>query len=288
MSPNSLAGLDGYVAGLLLLAAVLHASWNALVKMSSDRLLTQALVIGTGSVVAALAVPFVAVPLPAAWPCVALSVVAHTGYYAFLVQGYEHGDLSQVYPLARGVAPLLVALMAALLVGETLGPVQSAGVVLVSLGIASLAFFGNGRGPRATRPVIFALITGLFITFYTLVDGIGVRLAGSAAGYVTWIFLLDGIPLVLFVLWRRRGRVGAFLSNEWRPGVFGGLIAATGYAIVVWAMGRSGLAHVASLRETSVLIAALIGTRILGEASLGTRVAAAACVAAGNALLLVF
>lgn len=272
-------GLD---VALVLLAAVLHASWNALVKSGSDRLLTQATLICTGSLIALLFVPFVPLPGPEAWPFVILSTVIHTVYYALLVAGYERGDLSQVYPIARGTGPLLVAVLAAPLAGEALGWIQIGGVTLASVGIFSLAFAGDLRDRRA---IGFALATGVFIAAYTLVDGIGVRRSTTSLSFIVWLFLLSGLPLVALVPFLRRGKVIGFLRREWHRGVMGGVIATVGYSMIVWAMSRSGLAHVASLRETSVIIAALIGTLLLGEAGLARRLGAAICVVLGNLLL---
>jgi drug/metabolite transporter (DMT)-like permease len=272
----------------VLLAAAMHATWNALVKSSGDRLLAQALVIGVGALAGLCAIPFVPVPDPASWPFIAMSVAAHSGYYTFLLLAYRHGDLSAVYPLARGIAPLGVAALAALFAGERLGPWGAAGVLLVSAGIASLAF---GRGiPRGRdgHPYLYAAVTGLFISAYTLIDGLGVRRAGTTLGFIAWLFLFESLPIVLVTAALRWRTVRRVPTREWRRGLFGGVIATVGYGIVIWAMSLDELARVVSLRETSVIMAALIGSLVLGEADGPRRIAAASLVALGNLLLRLF
>jgi drug/metabolite transporter (DMT)-like permease len=252
--------------------------------MSGDRLLTTATVIGTGSLLGALLVPFVPPPAPPSWGFLALSVLVHNVYYAFLLQSYRLGDLSQVYPIARGTAPLVVALAAWPLAREPLAPASLAGVLLVTLGIASLA---GGRRPtaRGDRAVLWALATGVLIAAFTLVDGLGVRRAGSAVGFVVWLEALVGLPLVAVAAVRRRARLRPFLRRNGLQGAAGGVMAAGAYGLIVWAYSRGALAPVAALRETSVVLAALIGTLALGEPFGRRRALAAAIVAAGAVLL---
>ncbi|MDH3473133.1 MAG: EamA family transporter [Rhodospirillales bacterium] len=269
------------VALLVLLAALLHAGWNALVKAGEDRLLTMALVIGVGAAGAALALPFVAPPAPASWPFLLLSAAIHIGYFFFLLQAYRVGDLSHVYPVARGAAPLLVAAGAALFAGESLSLGQLAGLILASLAIASFAFEGGWSGLREPGPFAFALAVALFISAYTVSDGLGVRASGSPAGFIAWLFVIDGFPLLLYALVVRRGRVGPYLRGHWRNGVIGGVMCAAAYALVIWALASSAMAFVSALRETSVVFAVLIGWLLLGESFGARRLAAAALVAAG-------
>lgn len=277
--------MTSLVIVLVLLAAAMHATWNALVKSSGDRLMTQVMVIGTGVLLAAGALPFVAIPARPSWPYVAASALLHNGYYLFLLLAYRHGDLSRVYPLARGSAPVLVAGLAVPLAHERLAPLQLGGVLLVSLGIASLAFAEGWPGAGKRKPLLYAGATGLFIAAYTLVDGLGVRRAGDAAGYIAWLFMLEGLLLAAVALVARRRTAMQSLRRGWRRGLFAGAIATAGYAIAIWAMSFTGLARVVALRECSVVIAALIGTHVLGEQGRGRRVLAAALVTAGNLLL---
>jgi drug/metabolite transporter (DMT)-like permease len=271
---------------LVLLSAVLHASWNAVVKAAhADRLTTQSLVIWTSVAAGAAVIPFVPAPAPESWPFIALSTVVHTLYYVFLLLAYRDGELSRVYPIARGTAPLLVALFATLLVGETLSLPQAVGVVLVSLGIVSLTFESGLPKGSERHSIIAALLTGLTITAYSLIDGMGVRRSGSPIGYIAWLFAIEGIPFGLGALILRGAPSLKAPAGDWAKAIAGGLIATVGYGIAVWAMGQAAFAGIVSLRETSVVFGAIIGAVFLGERFGPVRYLAAGLVAAGNLLL---
>jgi drug/metabolite transporter (DMT)-like permease len=278
--------LDPTVLLLVLLAAVLHATWNAFVKAGEDKLVMLSLVIFAGSVPAFFALPFLPLPAPASWPFIIVSVAVHLIYYAALVGAYQHGDLSQVYPIARGSAPFLVAIGAWIFAGEGLGALEWAGVATVSIGIMSLASPGR-VGPREgeSKAVAFAFLTGLTIAIYALADGMGVRRSGAEFAYIAWLFFLSGVPILLFAMWRRRGRIAVAFGPHLKTGIFGGLIAALAYSIAIWAMSIAPIALVVSVRETSVLIAAAIGSLFLKEAFGRRRMAAATVIVAGAALL---
>ena len=275
---------------LVLLAAVLHASWNALVKAGGDKLVMQTLVISVNGFLAMPLLFFLPLPAPESWPYLAVSAVIHFLYYAGVIGGYRHGDLSQVYPIARGSAPALVALGAWVLAGETLSPLELLGVFTVSLGIISLTGLpavlrrGESLGGEA-RVIVIALLTGLCIASYTLADGLGVRHAGNALSYILWLYALEAVPLTAFTLWRRRGRIVESFRPHLVTGSIGSLLAGLAYGIVIWAMSVGPMAHVVALRETSVLVAAVIGSRLLSEPFGRRRIAAAAVIAAGAVLL---
>lgn len=277
--------MTGFVFGAILCAALLHAAWNALIKSGVDKALDTALVHGIGTLVA---VPLVAFayhavgPLaPAAWPWLIASVLIHFAYYAALAAAYRHGDLSLAYPLMRGSAPLLVALAGVPLLGERLSPQAWAGVLGISLGVLALGLSAGARRPVATpgsstpatvarpsRAVALALANAVVIALYTIVDGLGVRAAGNAWLYVGTLFLLDGLPYLLFVLWRRgprRGEACRHMARRWPLATLGALASLGSYAIALWAMTQAPVATVAALRETSVLFAALIGVLLLRE-----------------------
>jgi drug/metabolite transporter (DMT)-like permease len=276
--------MDAVVLALVLLAAVLHASWNALVKVGGDPFVRLAL-LNVVSGLCALPILFmVAAPAVASWPYLFGSVVIHFAYYVALAYGYRIGDLSHVYPIARGIAPPLVALGAWLVAGESPGPVGVLAIVVISGAIASLAFTrGWQLGPLA--PVGFALVTGLAIAGYTICDGMGARSAGDVMGYIAWLFVIDALPFALIVgFWRRHDLVGQ-LRASWRASVLGGVLAVGAYGLVIWAMSVAPMASVSALRETSVIMAAWIGTRLLREPMGRRRVVAASVVALGVVLL---
>ena len=208
------------------------------------------------------------------------SVVVHQVYYAFLILSYRYGDLSDVYPIARGIAPLLVAAGAFVFVDEALTATEVIAVLLISAGIISLAFT-RGRTQAEARALVFALLTGLTIAAYTVIDGMGGRASGEVVRYIACLFALEAVPFSILLLVLRRGRIAASILSVWRSGVLGGLLAVLAYGIVIWAMSKTYLTFVSALRETSVVIAALIGTRLLGEPFGRRRVAGAWAVVLG-------
>ena len=283
------AGVPVAVTAAVLAAAVLHAGWNALLKGAGDRLATVVLLDLTGLVLSALALPLVPAPAPASRGLLGLSVVLHLGYELLLLASYRVGDLSQVYPLARGTAPLLVAGYAGLVLGERLAPVQLLGLAGVCAGL--LVLLEVGRVPLGPAPLGRAatlgpaLATGVFIAAYTVADGLGVRRSGTVLGYVAWLFLLHGLPIPLFVLAVRGRGLLARLRGHLGAGVAAGALSVAAYGLVLWAQRRGALAVVAALRETSVLVAALIGSLVFGERFGRRRVLAAALLAAGILVL---
>jgi drug/metabolite transporter (DMT)-like permease len=278
--------VDLFVFLAVLLAAACHAGWNALLKLKLEPVAATALVaMASGLVV----VPFaVATGLPdaAAWPYVVASVIIHIGYYLTLAEAYRTGDMGQVYPIARGSAPMLTALLATLWLGERLGLYGWAGVVVLAAGILLLAARGGPLAQRFdTRSVGFALLTSLTITAYTLVDGVGARLAGSPAAYTTWLFLLSGAVMTVYGFVRIGPRLAGDFVAHWPIAIAGAALSTAAYAIAIWAMTVAPIALVAALRETSVLFGALFATLLLREPWLAARIVAAVMVLAGALLL---
>jgi len=265
-------------------AAFLHALWNALLKSSAgEPLLDTALIVAGSSVVALAVLPFVDVPARSAWTFIALSSVIHFAYYITLAGAYRRGDLSFAYPLMRGVAPLFVTVLGVLFLGEHPTGQMLAGIALISLGIIGIAWFASGRHtPTAAG---WALANAAIIAVYTLVDGAGVRVSGSAAGYVTWLIFLEGLPFLAWLYWHRGPAAARYVALRWRRGLAGGTASLAAYGIVLWAMTQAPVAVVAALREVSVLFAALIGALALKEGLGWRRMAGAATVVAGVAAL---
>lgn len=264
--------LSGPVIAAVLFAALLHASWNALIKSAPDKALDTGLVHSIGVLFALPLLALTGLPAAAAWPYLAASALVHVGYYIALAGAYQHGDLGLTYPIMRGCAPLLVALGSHQLVGEQLSATVWLGVVGVCVGVVVLGLSpASLRAGHASRnkALRFALFNALIIALYTVVDGLGVRAAGDAGAYVAALFLFDGIPYLLLVLWRRgpAGRAAAlgYLARRARIAWLGTLASLGSYAIALWAMTRAPVAVVAALRETSVLFAVLIGTLWLRE-----------------------
>lgn len=257
--------MELHVGIIVLLAALLHAGWNAIIKIKGDRLLTMAVVTLAGSLLSAPFLFFVTPPDPASWPLLALTILLHTGYHLFLPVAYDHGDLGQVYPIARGSAPLLVTIGAVVFAGETLHPLALLGVICLAAGVMSLTFEkerGISKNPKA---VGYALLTALFIASYTVVDGLGVRQSGSILGFAVWLTVGDGLLTYLIVLgWKGKATLDVTRRN-WRPGVAGGAMQVGAYWIIIWALALAPMAMVSALRETSVLFAAILSTFLLKE-----------------------
>jgi drug/metabolite transporter (DMT)-like permease len=269
---------------MVLLAAMLNAGWNALIKVSGDRIAVMAVVTLLGSLLSALALPFVEMPDPASWPLLALAVLLHTGYHFVLPVAYNYGDLGQVYPIARGSAPLLVTLGAALFAGEILGPIPLFGVIFLAVGVMALAFdrrTGLSQNPRA---VLFALGTGACIASYTLVDGLGARQAGSVLGFAVCLTVGDGLlTFVIALIWKAKA-IKQVARTNLTPAVLAGGMQVGAYWIAIWALAHAPLGMVSALRETSVLFAALISTFILKEGFGTWRFVSAGLIACGIGL----
>lgn len=286
--------VEPLIVGLLLLAGLMHASWNALLKSdASDRLTTFGVIMTTGTVMGLVAVPFLPAIEPGAWKFLAASVAIHVLYYVFLLKAYSYGDLSHTYPIARGLGPLLVALVSGRLIGEHLRAQDIVGVALLSCGLVALAMPQKSVAPRPGGryglATLFAVLTGVTIAGYIIADGMGVRAAGPSfehrLSYIAWLCVVEGPWLLVLAIALRPRAVWAHFRSNWWRGVAGGLIANVGYGIAIYALVLGPMAHVAALRETSVLFGALIGTLLLGEPFGARRVAAAAVIVTGLLLM---
>ena len=268
------------IVGLVLFGALLHASWNALVKSSTDKAMDTALIHLLGSIITLPLIMVVGWPVAAAWPYIIASVTIHIGYYIALTGAYKHGDLGLTYPLMRGTAPLLVALSATITVGEHLSPLAWAGVLGICCGVLVLGL--SRHALDSPRAVGFALTNAVVIAIYTVVDALGARASGNAFQYVAALFVLDGWPFALIVFMRRGGAtVWPYARMRW-PIAAGGALASFGsYGIALWAMTKAPVATVAALRETSVLFAALLGVWFLKEVFNVRRAIGTAAIVAG-------
>lgn len=278
--------MDIFVFWAVLAAAAMHAGWNAVVKAGLDRFSSLLILSLMQSGIALLLLPLFPLPAAAAWVCVPLSAMLHTGYKIFLIRAYEHGDLSEVYPLARGTAPLIVAVVGTLFLGEAAASTKLAGVAGIGVGVILMSLKGGAGFRSLSRQALgYALCTAFFTASYSIVDGVGARLAETASGFTMWMFVGDGMLMVAYALLTRGSKSLVNLLPAWRDGLMGGAMSLGSYWIVVWAFTQAPLAVVAALRETSVLFAMLIGILFLKEPALRWRSAAAVLIVAGIALL---
>ena len=266
---------------LVLLAALMHATWNAIAKSSESKLLEITAMAVIGGVLCAAALPFMPLPERESWLWLAASVLIHVVYFLALAGAYRWGDLSQAYPLMRGLAPPLVALFGVLLLDERLTGSMWAGIALISAGIL-LPFAFRSRNPGTqVRGTVFALANTVVIASYTVVDGYGTRLSAHPVSYCLWLFLLYPWPILAFAWLRHRAGVWTYMRRRWMPCAVGGVLTIASYGIALWAMALAPIAAVAALRETSVIFAAIIGSLFLGEGFGIVRITGAVLVACG-------
>lgn len=266
----------------VLAAAACHAGWNAVIKGGGDPLMTTAIVTIAAGLVGLPLWPWFGLPNAAAWPWVVASIVVHLFYFASLIEAYRHGDLSQVYPIARGGAPLMTAAVSTAVIGEQLSPLAWGGLLLLVAGVVLLSLRGGDALAKFNwRGIGYALATAVTICAYTIVDGIGARASGNPASYTLAIFAGGSVAMAAYVLVRRGVASFSASGAQWRIGLFGGALQVTSYGIAIWAMTVAPIAIVAALRETSVLFGALIAVVILKEPLHAIRVVAAALIVAG-------
>ena len=278
--------MDPFVFAAVLFAAACHAGWNATIKGGLDPLATTVLISIGAAIVAGLALPFVGSPAMAAWPWCAASVLIHLFYFAALIESYRSGDMGQVYPIARGSAPLMTATATTAFIGERLGPVGWCGITLLVAGVMLLSLRGGRDLARLDRRAVgFALLTAVTVCAYSVVDGVGARLAGSANAYTAALFVGIGPVMAMYALARRGREVILTVGRNWRIGLVGGVLQVGSYGIAIWAMTLAPIAIIAALRETSVLFGAAIAVVFLGEPLRASRVVAALMIVAGLVLI---
>jgi drug/metabolite transporter (DMT)-like permease len=278
--------MDTFVFAAVLFAAACHAAWNATIKRGLDPLATTVVISVGAALVAAAFLPLVGVPAAASWPWCAASVLIHLFYFAALIESYRAGDLGQVYPIARGSAPLMTATATTVLIGERLGILGWFGIILLVAGVLLLSLRGGRDLARLDRKAVgFALFTAVTICAYSVVDGVGARLAGSANAYTVALFIGIAPVMALYALARRGAGATLAIGRHWGIGLAGGALQLGSYGIAIWAMTVAPIAIVAALRETSVLFGAAIAVIFLKEPLRVSRIVAAVMIVAGLALI---
>lgn len=270
-----------FLYGLVILSAIAHATWNAMMKSAGDRTLTMIAIRAVGLVVGLAALPFVDWPEAAGWKWLAATSVVQFAYYALLIRSYDLGDMSVVYPLSRGVAPVLTTVAAFFFVNETLGAGQLMAVALISLGIMVLSFRSGASGTA----VGFALATGASVAAYSFLGGMGVRAAGTVLGFQACLEIVNGTGMVGFAMVTRRRAFASYLAANKTTCLLAGLMSVLGFVAYLLAARVLPLGPTTALRETSVIFGAVIGTLVLKEAFGPRRIAAAALVVLGIGLL---
>ncbi|MFB3083450.1 MAG: EamA family transporter [Gammaproteobacteria bacterium] len=277
--------MDLSVFVMVLMAAVLHASWNAFIKIDGDRISAMAVIVFAQAVISFALLGFVPLPTAESWPFLLVAVILHTGYRVFLSHAYRLGDLSHVYPIARGSTPLIVAVLSVTIVGEHLDRQSLVAVIIIALGIMSLALTRGFAASRNSRAVLLALVTGCFSAAYMIVDGLGARHAVSPHSYMVWVSLLDAPPFLAYALCLKYRTVLSIPRQRWISGCMAGVAGYMAYWIVVWALTVAPMAPVAALRSTSIIFAVIFGVVFLKERLNPIRLAATMAITAGVTML---
>ncbi|MCZ3379491.1 EamA family transporter [Rhizobium sp. AG207R] len=271
------------VIALVLFGALLHATWNAIIKAGTDKSLDAALVSAGGAVAALPLLPFLPLPASAAWPFIGASAILQFAYFQLVAAAYRAGDIGLVYPLMRGVAPLIIVSTSSFILKETLSGGALIGTMAICAGILTLAFEAR-KGSR--RAIVLALANAVVIATYTYVDGIGARISGNSVSYTLWMALPPPILLFAWAISQRGiNAVAAHVRYNWWRGLIGGGGSIASYGLALWAMTKAPVAMVAALRETSILFALVISVVVLKERSSIWRYIAGAIIAGGVLVL---
>jgi drug/metabolite transporter (DMT)-like permease len=277
--------IEPHVLLVVLFAAALHATWNAVVKGSPDKLVSMTAVVLGHAPFAMLALPFVALPEAASIPYIFAGAALHIGYQLFLLWAYRQGDLSQVYPIARGVAPLLVAAASVLIFRETLTTMQLVAIATIGCGIMSLVLVRGSQGLHNPQGAMLALVTGCFVAGYSMVVGYGARIAGTPVGFYAWLTILNAVVFAAIVAVASPRALRSAVRDNRKVMALGGGASFAAYALVVWAFTQAPIAVVTALRETSIVFALLIGVFVLKERLSLQKLASAMLTMAGALML---
>jgi drug/metabolite transporter (DMT)-like permease len=278
--------MENLVFLAVLFAAACHAGRNALIKVGLDPLSTTTLISLGSGVVALVFIPAVGVPAGAAWPWLLASVAIHLFYFASLIESYRTGDLGQVYPIARGSAPLMTATVTSIFVGEKLSIIGWAGISTLVAGVLLLSTRGGREFTHIDRRAIaFAFVTAVTVCGYSVVDGIGARLSANPNAYSLWLFAGIAVVMLPYAVYRDGPDVVHAMRRYWQRGFVGGALQVLSYGIAIWAMTVAPIAVVATLRETSVLFGAVIAVAVLKEPLRVVRIVAACLIVCGLVLI---
>lgn len=248
---------------IILAAAFLHALWNSLIKGGKDPLLDGMIISVVWLAICIIAIPFLPIPNPKSWLFAIATIPIHVAYFFLLAKSYEVGDLSRVYPIVRGVPPLIVAIVSYIAIDENLGFYGWLGVILISFGILTLEF---GTKQPSSKAFILSILTAIMIAAYTIIDALGARLSGHSTSFLLWFSLFQSIIFIIIVSCIKGVKICKLhIKRHWKRGIAGGIISIISYSIILWAMTKAPIANVSALRETSVLFALIISIFFLSE-----------------------
>lgn len=275
--------MELHVSIAVLLAALFHASWNSLIKGGKDTLLDSMLISSIWIIICILAIPFLPLPDVSSWPYIAISVIIHVSYFFLLATCYHTGELSRVYPIIRGLPPLIVSIVGFLILKENMSHAGWIGVATISAGILTLEI--NNKTP-SYHVLLLSVITAILIATYTIIDGLGARLSGNSTSFLAWQALFQSVIFTVIVsIIRSKKQCINHAKQYWKRGTIGGILSLSAYAIVLWAMTKAPIAYVSALRETSVLFASIIAILFLSEPFKINRIISAILIIAGITIM---
>jgi drug/metabolite transporter (DMT)-like permease len=277
--------LSSVVFITVITAALVHASWNSLVKASTDKTLAMGAIVIGHVPIAVIILPFATIPDSKSFPYLVTGIVLHFGYQLFLLKSYEHGDLTKVYPIARGTAPLLVGLFSLIVLGVELSNAKILSIIIIGVAVISLAFGQKSDGQTRRSASTFALITGLFIASYSLIDGLGARVAGTSLGFFCLLAIGNGFLMVAYLARKAPKTLKNLPHYGLSHLLIGGTGSFTAYALVIWAFTKAPIALVTALRETSIVFAFFMGVFFLKEPPSLIKLIASTAILMGVALL---
>jgi drug/metabolite transporter (DMT)-like permease len=277
--------LSGVVFITVITAALIHASWNSLVKASTDKTLAMGAIVIGHVPIAVIILPFATIPDSKSIPYLLAGIVLHFGYQLFLLKSYEHGDLTKVYPIARGTAPLLVGLFSLIFLEVEVSNTKILSILIIGVAVISLAFGQKSDGQKRRSASTLALITGLFIASYSLIDGLGARVAGSSLGFFCLMAIGNGFLMVAYLAWKAPKTLKNLPHYGLSHLLIGGTGSFTAYALVIWAFTKAPIALVTALRETSIVFAFFMGVFFLKEPPSFIKLIASTAILMGVALL---
>lgn len=278
--------MEPHVFAAVLAAAAMHAGWNAFLKLKLEPLLAMTLIMVCAGLVALPASLALGLPAAESWRWLATSIALHLAYSIVLTAAYARADMSQVYPIARGGAPLMTALASTFVLREPVGTLQLVGIAALGCGVAAMSALGRRKGARFDPLAVgLALLTATIICGYTLADGLGGRASGNPNAYSAALFVADAVPLLAYAWWRRGGARLKETLRYWPQGFLGGTMSLASYSIAIWAMTAAPIALVAALRESSVLFAVAIAVIVVKEPLQWTRALAALVILGGLVLV---
>ncbi len=275
--------MELYVTIAIIFAAIFHATWNGLMKGGKDPLLDSMVISIVWLVIAVISIPFLPLPHPSSWAYIAVSSIIHIVYFFLLAKSYDTGELSRVYPIIRGLPPLIIAVVSFVFLNEGISFWGWAGIIVISLGILALEF---GNKTPSKKVLLLSVATAIMVASYTIIDGLGARLSGNSISFLLWFASLQGIIYtILVVAIRGKQRSITHVKLYWRRGAIGGVLSLFGYGIILWAMTKAPIAYVSALRETSVLFASIIAVVFLAEPLKKSRIISAILIVSGIILM---